>query len=84
MVIYSDVMDITSIAQWLLLFGFVFLLLGAVIWLIERLGIPLGKFPGDIYYENEKYSICIPLISSLVLSIFLTLIINVLLWFFSK
>ena len=36
------------IGKWILAFGVVLILVGAVVWLVESLGLPLGRLPGDI------------------------------------
>ncbi len=36
------------IGKWVLIFGVVLIVVGAADWLIESLGLPLGRLPGDI------------------------------------
>jgi hypothetical protein len=36
------------IGKWILIFGVFLVVVGAVVWLIESLGLPLGRLPGDI------------------------------------
>ena len=36
------------LGKWILIFGVVLVLVGAVVWLVESLGLPLGRLPGDI------------------------------------
>jgi DUF2905 family protein len=62
----------------LILAGLALAVLG-VIWLVgERLG--LGRLPGDIVIEREGMRIYIPLMTSLIVSIGL----SVLLWLFNR
>jgi hypothetical protein len=35
------------IGKWLLAFGVVLVVVGGLIWLVESLGLPLGRLPGD-------------------------------------
>lgn len=59
-------------ARLLILIGIVFIALG-VIWLLaERLG--LGRLPGDIVIEREGMRIYIPLMTMLIVSIVLSLV----------
>ena len=63
----------------LMLFG-----IGALLWLAGRLGIPFGKLPGDLYFQGENASCFIPLASMLILSLILTLVVNILLRFLNR
>ena len=38
----------SMIGKWILIFGVVLILVGTVVWLIESLGLPLGRLPGDV------------------------------------
>jgi hypothetical protein len=44
------------IGKWILIFGAVLIVVGATIWLIESLGLPLGRLPGDIRMRGESWS----------------------------
>jgi Protein of unknown function (DUF2905) len=63
------------------LLGVAFVLIGLVLtyapWLVNW----FGKLPGDIRIQNEKSFVFIPIVSMVVVSIVLTLIINL---FFRK
>jgi hypothetical protein len=62
----------------LIVLGLALAVLGAI-WLVgERLG--LGRLPGDIVIEREGMRIYIPLMTSLIVSVGLSL----LLWLFSR
>ena len=65
-------------AKVLILIGLALVVVG-LIWLAgERLG--LGRLPGDIVIEREGFRLYIPLMTSLVVSVVLSL----LLWFFGR
>ncbi|MGD8731120.1 MAG: DUF2905 domain-containing protein [Anaerolineales bacterium] len=68
--------DLTAIGRWIILGGIGLLIVGGAVWLAGRLGLPLGRLPGDIRIEREGFSCFIPLASSLLLSILLTLLLN--------
>lgn len=61
-------------AKWLILGGAVLIVIGFVMLLLEKLGIPLGRLPGDIRWEGEKGSFYFPLTTSIIISIVLSLI----------
>ena len=62
-------------ARLLIIFGAVTLILGVV--LLAGPKIPLlGKLPGDILIQREGTTIFIPIATSLVLSIVLTIVLN--------
>ena len=52
--------------------------------LIENLGLPLGRLPGDIRMRGEGWSFNFPIVTSVVVSIVLTVLLNLLLWFFRR
>jgi hypothetical protein len=65
-------------AKVLILIGLALIAVG-LIWLAgERLG--LGRLPGDIVIERENFTVYLPLMTSLIVSVVLTL----LLWLFSR
>jgi hypothetical protein len=65
-------------AKMLIVIGLVLVAIGLVWLLGERLG--LGRLPGDIVIEREGTRIYIPLATSLLVSVILSLV----LWFFSR
>ena len=50
-----------------------------VIGLLVELGLPLGRLPGDIRYSNGNVTIYAPIATGLLLSIALTIVLNLLL-----
>ena len=57
--------------------GAALLALGCLVWLAGRAGLPLGRLPGDIRVERDGFSFYFPLASSIIVSILLTLLLNV-------
>jgi hypothetical protein len=57
--------------------GVIFFLVGGGIFLASKFGIPLGRLPGDIRIEGENGSFYFPVTSSIVVSVLLTIILNV-------
>jgi hypothetical protein len=72
------------IGKWILILGVVLVVVGVVVWLVEALGFPLGRLPGDIWIRGERWSFRFPLVTSIIISIVLTVLLNLLLWFFRK
>ena len=72
-----------EIGKMMLLFGVIFLIIGAVIFLIGK--IPgLGRLPGDILIQSENFSCFFPIATSILLSIVLTIVLNLALRFLNK
>jgi DUF2905 family protein len=52
--------------------GLFFVLLGAVVLLAARIGLPLGRLPGDISYRGKNFSVFAPLGTSILISVLLS------------
>lgn len=65
-------------AKLFILTGIVLLLVGLIIFAAERFG--LGRLPGDIVIEHEGFTLYLPLATSLLVSLGLTLV----LWLLSR
>jgi hypothetical protein len=77
-------MDLSTIARWVILAGFVIIFIGIGLWLAGRFDLPLGRLPGDIHIERDGFSCFIPLATSIILSLLLTLALNILLRFLNR
>ncbi len=64
--------------------GIIMILIGGVIFLAARIGLPLGKLPGDISVQGENASLYIPCMTSIILSIVLTIVLNIIIRFINK
>jgi hypothetical protein len=64
-----------SLGKILILAGGLLLVIG----LLVELGLPLGRLPGDIRYSNGNVTIYAPIATGLLLSIALTIVLNLLL-----
>ena len=76
--------DTTTLGKWVVLLGLGLALLGGVIWLVGKTGLPLGQLPGDIRIERDGFSFYFPLATSILISIGLTLLLNVLARLFKR
>ncbi len=64
-----------SLGKTLMIFGAVLLIVGVVLHFGGK--IPwLGRLPGDIHIEKENFSFYFPVVTSILLSIVLTVVIN--------
>jgi hypothetical protein len=63
-------------AKLLVAMGLTLVLLGGLAWLLSKTGF-LGQLPGDIRIERNGSSCLIPLASSIIVSILLTIVLNV-------
>ena len=68
-----------SLARTLMIGGVVLFLIGGGIFLAAKFGILLGRLPGDIRIEGENGSFYFPLTSSILVSVILTIVLNVIL-----
>ena len=64
--------------------GIILFIVGGLVWFGARIGIPLGRLPGDIHLEGQNVSFHFPLASSIIVSIILTVLLNVVLRFLNK
>ena len=54
--------------------GLLIVLIGALIMLAARFGLPLGRLPGDISYRGKNFSVFIPIGTSILISVVLSLV----------
>ncbi len=69
-------MDLMNIARVLAVFGLGLLVTAGVLYFLAQLNLPFGNLPGDLVIKRENFTCVIPLISSLIVSILLTILIN--------
>ena len=63
-----------QLAKLLMIGGAVLLLAGAIVWLLARAG--FNGMPGDIQVEREGFSFTFPIVTCIVISIVLTVLLN--------
>ncbi len=64
-----------NISKTFILIGLIFIITGIIIAILPKIP-QIPKLPGDIYYRKENFTFYFPLTTSIILSIFLTLILN--------
>lgn len=72
-------MDLSSLGKFLVLIGLVIVLVGVVFWLLQFLPLQVGRLPGDIHLRGERWSFYFPITTCIILSVLLTLVLNVIL-----
>ncbi|MBI5842065.1 MAG: DUF2905 domain-containing protein [Chloroflexi bacterium] len=73
-----------TIARYLMLGGVALFLIGGGIFLAAKLGFPLGRLPGDIRIERDGFSFYFPITSSILVSVVLTILSNLISRFWKK
>ena len=66
-----------NIARYLMIGGVILFLIGGGVYLASKFGIPLGHLPGDIHIQNGNFSFYFPLASSILVSVILTILLNI-------
>jgi Protein of unknown function (DUF2905) len=64
----------TELGKVILGFGILLVVLGAVLMIVGRLGLPLGRLPGDIAYKGKSVSVYFPIGTSILLSVVLSVV----------
>lgn len=73
-----------SLSRTLMLFGIILFLIGGGMYLAAKFGVPLGRLPGDIRIEGENGSFYFPLTTSVLVSVVLTIVSNLISSFLKK
>jgi hypothetical protein len=77
-------MDLSSLGKGIVALGVILIVLGGALWLLARVGLPLGRLPGDIRFEGERVSCYVPIVTMIILSIVLTIVLNVIVRFLNR
>jgi hypothetical protein len=75
---------VENLGRYLILGGIVLILIGSGFYAAARLGLPLGRLPGDIQIEGKGGSLYFPIVTSILISLVLTVVINIILRLFHK
>jgi hypothetical protein len=73
-----------SFARLLVILGVILIIAGGLFYLLARLGIPLGRLPGNIRIEGNNFTCVFALGASILLSIILTVVLNIIVRFMNK
>jgi hypothetical protein len=64
----------TDLGKVLIAGALILLVAGAVVVLLGRSGVPLGRLPGDFLYRGKNTTVYFPLATSLLLSVLLSVV----------
>lgn len=67
------------LGRWMIVIGLGIAGMGVLVVLLSRFGIPIGRLPGDIRFQGENVTCLIPIASMILISLLLTLAVNILL-----
>lgn len=73
-----------NIGRFLMIGGIVLFVVGGLVFLAAKFGLPFGRLPGDIRIERDGFSFYFPLASSILISIVLTIVVNAILRLLKK
>lgn len=77
-------MKMETVARFVIIAGIVLIIAGAVLYGLAKLNLPLGRLPGDIRIEGKNGSFYFPLTTSILVSIVLSVLVNVIARFLKK
>jgi hypothetical protein len=66
--------SMSELGKLLLGIGLFFVIAGALLLLVGRVGLPFGRLPGDFAYRGKNVSVFFPLGTSLLISLLLSLV----------
>jgi len=58
----------------LVMLGVALVVIGGIVMLLGRAGLPLGRLPGDVLYQGKNTTFYLPLASSILLSVVLSVV----------
>ncbi len=71
-------MDLMPLARMVAVFALVLLIVAGLLFLAAKFNISLGKLPGDFVFKRGNFTCAVPLVSSLLISIVITVFLNIL------
>lgn len=75
-------MDYKNIGSLIIFFGFIVVLLGAVVYFAGGSLSWLGNLPGDIKIEGKNFNFYFPITTMILVSIVLNIVIRIIFYFF--
>lgn len=73
-----------TLGRWLVIAGLVIVVLGGLLWLAARLFPNLSQFPGTIRIQTGGLTCVFPILASIIFSIVLTVLLNLIARFLNK
>ncbi len=63
-----------ELGKLVVILGVILIFIGCGLWFAGKVGLPLGSLPGDIRVQREKFVFYFPVVTCIVLSLFLTIL----------
>jgi hypothetical protein len=63
-----------EMGRMLVILGVALVVIGGIVMLLGRAGLPLGRLPGDVLYQGKNTTFYLPLASSILLSVVLSVV----------
>jgi hypothetical protein len=63
-----------ELGRLLLILGVALVVIGGIVMLLARTGLPLGRLPGDFLYRGKNSTFYFPLASSILISVVLSIV----------
>jgi Protein of unknown function (DUF2905) len=63
-----------EMGRFLVIVGIALAVIGGIVMLLGRTGVPLGRLPGDILYRGKNTTFYFPLASSILISVVLSVV----------
>jgi len=63
-----------EMGRMLAILGVALVVIGGIVMLLGRTGLPLGRLPGDILYRGKNSTFYFPLASSILISVVLSIV----------
>lgn len=73
-------LNFESIGWFLIVSGAILALMGVGALVLARLGVPVGSLPGSVVVQRGPVTIFAPVMGCLLLSLLLTIVVNVTIW----
>jgi Protein of unknown function (DUF2905) len=64
----------------LFIVGIALVVIGGIVMLLGRTGLPLGRLPGDVLYRGKSTTFYFPLATSILISVVLSIILFLIGW----
>lgn len=71
--------DSSQLGRWIMVAGGALVVVGALVWGLSKLGLSMGRLPGDFQFQRGSFSCFLPLASSIIISVVLTVVANLIL-----
>lgn len=68
--------EIPPVARWLILLGLGLVAVGGALWMLNRIGLQVGNLPGDFRFSIGEVGCFIPLTTSILASLVLTVLLS--------